>query len=199
VSRDENESKGLPDAWFYDYSDENKRWAVLVESKVQAHISFDQLKRHAKTGERHSQDSQVVLIAVDRPKKLLPEVAHSIEWRKVYGWFNKQASHSEWARKFVDYMRVFESQVIAINYNIRGTITMFDGLHFDKKNPYTYGQGKRLIRLFRSELQKHPTLLKLGVDPDGKGRTAITGSGQESVWDVLSLKVAHRSKLTNYP
>ena len=154
VSGNENELKSLPDAWFYDDNDDNNGRAVLLESKVQAGISLNQLERHARTGKRHGyESSQVVLIAVDRPKKLLPEVADAIEWRKVYEWFNKKSSHSEWALKFVEYMRVFESQMIAKNYNIRGTITMFDGLHFDKKHPYTYRDGKRLIRLFRSELQ----------------------------------------------
>jgi hypothetical protein len=201
VSGNENESKGLPDACFYDNSDDNIGWAVLVESKVQAGISLNQLKRHAKTGKQYSfERSQVVLIAVDQPKKSLPEGAHSIEWRKVYGWFDKQASHSEWARRFVDYMRVFESQMIAKDYNIRGTITMFDGLHFDKKNPYTYREGKRLIKLFGPELQKRKDLHKLGVDPEGKRRPAITGSGQDDVWDFLSLKEARRAKqFTNYP
>ena len=196
LSGNENESKGLPDACFYD----NNGWAVLIESKVQAGISLNQLERHAKTGERYGYENcEVVLVAVDKPKNALPKRAYSIEWRDVYGWFNKQVRHSKWARTFVDYMRIFESQMIANDYNIRGTITMFDGLHFDNE-PYTHREGKRLIRLFRSELQKRKDLHDLGVDPHGKGRTAITGSGQDSVWDFLSVKDARGAKqFTNYP
>ncbi len=194
VSGNESESKGLPDACFYD----DNRWAVLLESKVQAGISLNQLERHTKTAKRYGyENSAVVLVSVDQPNKSLPSFALSMEWREVYGWFNKQASNS--ARMFVEYMRVFESQMIAKKYNIRGTITMFDGLHFHKE-PYSYREGKRLIRLFRSELQKHPSLHNtLGIDTKRKGRTAITGSGQESVWDFLSLKNAHDAKLTNHP
>lgn len=198
VFGNENKSKGLPDACFYD----NDGWAVLLESKVQAEIRLNQLERHAKTAERHGYDnSEVVLVSVNREDGSLPKHTHSIEWRKVYEWFNKQVRHSDWARRFVEYMRIFESQMIAKNYKIQGTISMFDGFHFDKdKEPYTYREGKRLIRLFRSELQKRKDLHKIGVDPNGDGRPAITGSGQDSVWDFLSLKKAHRTKqFTNFP
>jgi hypothetical protein len=194
VSGNESESKGLPDACFYD----NNRWAVLLESKVQAGISLNQLERHNKTAKRYGyENSAVVLISVDQPKKSLPSFALSMEWREVYGWFNKQASNS--ARIFVEYMRVFESQMIARKYNIRGTITMFDGLHFHKE-PYTYEQGKRLIRLFTAELKLHPGLRELGIDPKGEGRPAIKGSGQDGVWNFLSLKRARRAKqFTSFP
>ncbi len=45
----ELEKKGLPDACFYNQDD----WAVLVESKVQAKINKNQLKRHLRTARRY--------------------------------------------------------------------------------------------------------------------------------------------------
>ncbi len=53
--------------------------------------------------------------------------------------------------------------MIARDYAIRGTITMFDGICFDEDNPYTHAEAKRLIRLLGDELQSRP---ELGSGPD---------------------------------
>jgi len=77
---------------------------------------------------------------------------------------------------------------------------MFDGLRFDDETPFTYREGKRLIRLMGDELQKRRELRRLGVDPDGKRRSAITGRGGGSVWDFLPLRVARNTAaFTDYP
>lgn len=89
--------------------------------------------------------------------------------------------------------------MLAENYSIRGTLTMFDGLKFDRDNPYTYREGKRLIRLLGDELQKRKDLHRIGVDPRGIRRTAITGRSGTGVWDFLPLKVAQRSNFTAFP
>ena len=140
-----------------------------------------------------------MLISVDRPKKL-PEHVRAIEWREVYKWFDEQARRSDWAGIFTDYMRVFESQMIAKDYKIKGTITMFNGIFFDKKNPYNYTQGKVLLKLFRSELQKCKRLDKLGVNREADGHGAIKGSRQDHVWDIFRLEEAPRTgKFTDFP
>jgi len=196
VSGNENESKGLPDACFYD----NNGWAVLIESKINAGISVKQLVRHADTAKRCDfLRPQVALISVDRPMGL-PKGLRHVEWRQLYEWFNGHAGHSWWAQQFVEYMRVFESRMTVEDYEIRGTITMFDGLRFDQENPYTYNEAKRLIRLLGDELQKRKDLGKLGVDPKGKRRTAITGRIQDSIWDFLPLRIAsHAHNFTEFP
>jgi hypothetical protein len=195
-SRNENESNGVPDACFFD----DDSWAVLVESKVQAGIRLSQLEAHAETAKgRGYKSAEVVLISVDRPKKL-PEHVRAIEWREVYKWFDEQARRSDWAGIFTDYMRVFESQMIAKDYKIKGTITMFNGIFFDKKNPYNYTQGKVLLKLFRSELQKCKRLDKLGVNREADGHGAIKGSRQDHVWDIFRLEEAPRTgKFTDFP
>ena len=197
VSGSEDESGSLPDACFYD----DEGWAVLVESKVQSGINVNQLKRHAKKARRCGfENPQLILISVDRPAATLPNSILNVEWRQVYEWFHRRATHSEWAKRFVEYMHVFESKMIAQNYQIRGTLTMFDGLYFDEENPYTYNEGKRLIRLLGDELQKNPRLRKLGVDPKGHRRPAITGRGQSEVWDFLPLIVARKAgQHTKFP
>jgi hypothetical protein len=83
---------------------------------------------------------------------------------------------------------------------IRGTITVFDGFQFSDDNPYSYREGKRLIRLMGDLLQKRKDLHAIGMDPKGKGRPAITGKGTEGVWDYLPLKVARKStQFTAFP
>jgi len=76
---------------------------------------------------------------------------------------------------------------------------MFDGLQFDKDNPYTHREGKRLIRLLRDELKQRKDLQKLRVNPNCSGRSAITGSDSDGVWDFLSLKQATNAVHTAYP
>jgi hypothetical protein len=104
-----------------------------------------------------------------------------------------------WTRALLEYFEVFETRMIAEDYGIRGTITMFNGLHFDDENPYTYREGKRLIRLLGDELQKRKDLHKLGVDPTGERRTAITGRGSDRVWDFLRLQQARGAAATAHP
>src|SRR5206468_666305 len=78
--------------------------------------------------------------------------------------------------------------------------TMFDGIHFDEEHPYTYKEAKRLIRLLGDELQGRKDLQKLGIDPKGERRTAITGRDDDDVWDFLPLRVARGAwEFTYFP
>ena len=144
--------------------------------------------------------AHVVVIAVNQACAGLPERAKAVTWRELYRWFRRfanasktkftQASRTNWARIFVEYMQVFESRMIAKEDLKQGTLTMFDGLRFDEDNSYTHGEGKRLIRLLRDELRRRKDLQDLGVDPIRKGLTAIKGRGFDRVWDYLPLKRA---------
>ena len=197
VSGDEDEGRGLPDACVFD----DEGWAFLVEAKVQAGISQDQLRRHSATAQRRGFATPfVLLISVDEPPSQLPVRASHRAWSEVYSWFRHRAETSSWARRFTTYMEAFEARMVALNYSIRGTITMFDGLRFDEGNPYTYSEGKRLIRLLGDELRKRKDLRKIGVDPRGTSRSAITGRSGVAVWDFLPLKRARAaSSFTAFP
>jgi len=197
VSGEEIHAKGVPDACIFD----DQGWALLLESKVQASVSRDQLERHLKTAARHGYgNAHVAVIAVNQVPDRLPEPAKAVAWRDVYRWFRKFANTSDWARIFVDYMQVFESRMIAEKNLKQGTLTMFDGLRFDEDNPYTAREGKRLIRLLRDELQGRKDLGELGVHPTARGRPAITGRELDPVWDYLPLKRAkYASSFTAFP
>jgi hypothetical protein len=188
-----NGKEGLPDGCFFDQDN----WALVIEAKIQAGISVNQLKRHRKTSARYGYPQpHVVLLSIDKPKSLPNWVTH-LEWKNLYRWFNKRTENSSWARHFVEYMHVFETKMIAEDYNIRGTLTMFDGFKFNDDEPYTYAEGKRLIRLLGEELRKRKRLVKaLGVDVKAVGRTAITRGKNGRVWDFLPLKIGRGKPFT---
>ncbi len=57
--------EGLPDGCFFDQDS----WAVVIEAKVQAGISVNQLRRHRKTSARYGYaQPHVVLLSIEKPK-----------------------------------------------------------------------------------------------------------------------------------
>ncbi|HUG20047.1 MAG TPA: hypothetical protein VMM56_13770, partial [Planctomycetaceae bacterium] len=194
---EEDESKGLPDACVFS----DNGWAVLFECKIQAQINAAQIRRHRNTAIRHDFKSpHLIVIAVDKPDRVTDSDVKTFEWKELYSWFSHRMSDSFWAREFVRYMQTFEQKMLAKDYDIRGTITVFDGIRFDADNPYTYREGKRLIRLLGDLLQARKDLHKIGVDPKGERRSAITGKGGEGVWDFLPLVASRNAKqFTDFP
>lgn len=174
----------VPDAYFCN----SDSWAIIIESKVQSNISDDQLHRHQKKAKSLGyDDSVVVVISVNPPKKFLSDVTY-VTWKKIYQWFSNKINQSFWAKHFVDYLEIYESKMLAQDYNIKGTLTMFSGFHFTNETPYTYREGKRLIQLLGQEFRKCDRLKNnLGFDPQSPGRPAITQGDNGSVWDFISL------------
>lgn len=75
----------------------------------------------------------------------------------------------------------------ADEYLTEGTLTQFDGVPFGPDHPYTYREGKRVLKLAMNELRSHRELKKM-ILPEAPGRPAITGSDGASVWDLLRLR-----------
>jgi hypothetical protein len=151
-------------------------------------------------GWRRYPDPIIVVIAVGKPVEELVDADVFVKWSEVYAWFSKRLTRGSWAEHFVRYVEVFESKQLAEGYGINGTLTMFNGFHFSADNPYTYREGKRLIRLLGDELQRRKDLHDIGVDPEGKRRGAIKGKGAQRVWDFLPLVVAKDAALfTHFP
>lgn len=197
ANSEKEEDEGLPDGCFFD----DEGWAVLMEAKVQAKLSNVQLRRHRRLAERFGYpDAHLLVVSVDPQPKNLPPNTSFHEWRKVYAWFSRQAGRSEWARHFVEYMQIFEAKVLAKGYEIRGALTMFDGFRFSEDSPYTYREGKRLIRLLAQEFRQNEVLIKeLGLDPVGDGRPALTRGKDGVVWDFIPLKAAGDGSFTSFP
>ena len=98
-------------------------------------------------------------------------------WSGLYEWLGKSGARSEWPERLRSYLRAAEVRLAREGYLTEGTLTMFDGFQFSADNPYTYGEGKRLLKLAMVELRKDAALKALGMDPTAQGRGAITGSG----------------------
>jgi hypothetical protein len=197
-SEEEAEERGLPDAWIHD----DKSWALIIESKIAAPLSTDQLNRHRTMAQRRGFKS-IFLLAIT-PVMVKTPIAlsnvHVITWSEIYLWFKKQ-TESSWAKRFSSYMEEAEAKMVASKYLTEGALTVFSGIPFDERHPYTYLEAKRLLVLAMDSLRKRKDLTgQLGVDSLREGRPAITGKDYSSVWDFLWLRQAAREKnSTTFP
>jgi hypothetical protein len=198
ISEAEAERRGLPDGCITD----GAGWALLIESKFAAAVSVDQLRRHLRTAARHGlTECKLLLLTVGAIKHKLPANVIARRWSEVYQWLARQGYRSKWAQVGKEYLEVAEARGVEQEYLKEGTVTVFSGIPFGRSEPYSYIQAKRVLGLFLDELRKERRLqLRLGTDPDSKGRGAITGRAGQGVWDFLSLKSAAHSKLfTEFP
>jgi hypothetical protein len=187
-SEEEAEKRGLPDAWIHD----GESWSLIIESKIKAALNFDQLRRHMSTAQRRGfKNPLVVAITAERINRNvnLPGV-RLITWSETYLWFKKQID-SLWAKRLVSYMEEAEAKMAADEYLKEGALTVFSGIPFSAGHPYTYVEAKRVLSLALSELRNRKDLREqLDIDPKRKGRPAITGKDEFSVWDFLWLRSA---------
>ena len=194
-TEEDAEQKGLPDIVIHD----GVTWCVLIESKVQAALTDDQLARHGRTLRRRGFE-QVHRLALTKAGVRAPRKTIALTWSKLYEWLGTTVRKSEWSERLRSYLRAAEVRLAREKYLTEGTLTMFDGFPFSSDNPYTYGEGKRLLKLAMAELRKDRSLRALGTDPKARGRGAITGRGENLVWDFLSLKDRpKRGAFTSYP
>lgn len=197
LSDEESEKRGLPDGCISD----KQGWALLIETKYQASVTSDQIRRHLRTVERRGITKCIVLILTVKPVR--DHLGHGVfvkQWTEVYEWLQRQSKKSPWARICREYLEVAEAREVANEYLDEGTLTMFSGIPFGQE-PYSYLQAKRLLGLLRVELQSDRRLVRqLGMDSESSGRSAITGMSGSSVWDYIRLKQARKAKqFTQYP
>ncbi len=194
----EAERKGIPDAWITAGDD----WCLLIENKVLITATPDQLNRHLATAKRLGfANPNALVVTVQEPAGKMPEGVDVVEWRMVYRWLVDRAPESNWARRVAEYLELMESQLIDQQKLTSGTLTAFNGFPFDGANPFTYMEAKRVLGLVTSELRKRGDLKsELGMDPDLPGRSAITGQGEDSVWDYLQIGAARgATEFTEFP
>lgn len=187
------EPKGLPDIVIHD----DRSWCLLIESKVQARLTEDQLHRHERTLARRgfTASHRVTFTKTSTPMRR----TITRTWASLYEWLGGRRPRSEWADRLRQYLRVAEVRLAREGYLTEGTLTRFDGFPFSEENPYTYGEAKRLLRLALAELKKDRRLRKLGMDPRAEGRPAITGRRATVVWDCLPLAKRPRGAFTRHP
>lgn len=188
------ERRGLPDIVIHD----DAAWCVLIESKVQAALTHDQLTRHDRTLRRRGFREVQRVVLTKRGARAPKAIA--LTWSGLYQWLGTGRARSDWAERLRSYLRAAEVRLARADYLTEGTLTMFDGFQFTEDNPYTYGEGKRLLKLAIAELRRDRTLKALGMDPKAPGRSAITGRSEKAVWDFLSLRDRpNRGAFTSYP
>ena len=189
------EQRGLPDIVIHD----GAGWCLLIESKVQAALTDDQLRRHERTLRRRGFE-RVHRLALTKAGVRVPRGTSACTWSELYQWLGTRGRRSEWADRLRSYLRAAEARLAHQEYLTEGTLTMFDGFPFSSENPYTYGEARRLLKLAMRELRKDRSLWALGIDPKARGRGAITGRGGSHVWDFLSLaERPRRGTFTCYP
>lgn len=170
-----------------------------VESKVQAALSDNQLMRHERTLRRRGFE-EVRCLTLTKAGVRVTRDTSALTWSEIYEWLGTTRRTSDWSERLRSYLRAAEVRMARDEYLTEGTLTMFDGFAFSSENPYTYGEGKRLLKLAMRELRKDRLLRALGMDPNATGRSAITGRGENAVWDFLSLMDRpKRGPFTSYP
>jgi len=193
-----DERKGLPDGWIHD----GDSWSLLIESKIGLALTSDQLRRHLSTARRRGfEDVHLLAIVVSPPDEPLPADVSLVEWRQVYRWLQHHVATSRWAELASEYMNIVERKMTDEGSFTEGSLTEFTGFRFGPKHPYSYGEGKRLLRLAMEELRKDQRLqTEIGMDPNLPGRHAITGTHGDLVWDFLQLRDARGAKkFTRFP
>lgn len=194
VTEGEAEKRGLPDAWIHD----NDNWCLLVESKVAAKLSNDQLRRHLLTAKKRGfNEISLLVLDVLEPRGVLPDGTIFRQWRDVYKWLLGKGAKSAWARRVANYLEVAETRMVAEGYPMDGTLTTFSGIPFHSDEPYNYPEAKRVLKLAMEQLRKNQTLRReIGMDPNLAGRGAITGKDGVAVWDFLQLRRANATEET---
>ena len=190
--------EGLPDACIYT----DNGWILIIESKVAARVSVNQLNRHINTlKNRGFTDIQLLVINTDNNVTRLPEHTFIKTWSEIYEWGYKHIQKTTWAKQFTGYFEVAEAKMIKDEYLKEGTLTRFTGIHFDNEHPYSYPEAKRLLKLLLGELKTHKKLIKeMGIDSHSTGRGAITGQKGYAVWDFINIIEAHGVQaFTQYP
>jgi hypothetical protein len=179
----EAERRGIPDGWVFD----SEGWCVLIESKLMARLTRDQIERHRRTAARRGFRLVTLVAIAPRAPAELADSAVVLEWRSIYAWLRRQAGRSAWAARAAAYLEIAEAKLIEAEQLGEGTLTMFAGFPFGEDHPFTYLEGKRLLGLAMGELRKRGDLRELGMNPRGAGRPAITGRNEDRVWDLLPL------------
>lgn len=185
-TEEDAEKRGLPDACIH----QGDEWALLVESKVAANLSPEQLRRHLRTADRRGlKRVKLLVLDTEYPSRPLPNEVVVLRWSDVYTWLVRESAKSEWARKVADYFVVAENRLVEEGYLKEGTLTIFSGIPFGDDEPYSYPEAKRLLRLMMEGLRTRKDLVRdLRMDPKGQGRSAITGKNGVAVWDFLRLR-----------
>jgi hypothetical protein len=199
ASEEEVERRGIPDGWIFN----EEGWCVFIETKVLTKLGADQINRHRRTAERldFRDITAVAILPKPVPRHSVPDGTVLLEWKNVYAWLRQNSVDSIWAERAAKYLEIAEVKMIGKKQFMEGTLTMFSGFDFGHDSPFTYTDGKRVLKLAIDKLRNRQDLVKsLGMNPGSSGRGAITGRQGNSVWDFLSIgSTTDDDAFTKYP
>ena len=197
-AEEESIRKGIPDAWITAGED----WCLVVENKVLATATTDQLVRHLEMARRLGfANPKALVLTVRAPQGEMPPGTQVVEWRRIYQWLIEHATERPWARRVAEYLEVMEARLVDQQQLQAGTLTAFNGFPFAGDIPYSYLEAKRVLGLAMEELRRRGDLVaELGMAPNLLGRPAITGKADDRVWDFLQIEAAREAtSFTQYP
>lgn len=194
-SEDETEQRGLPDAWIHD----GGIWAILIECKVQAALTQDQLRRHLSIAKHlEFSDIRLLVIGVKQPRFSLPHNIIFREWPEIYRWLRHQTS-SIWAQRVAQYLEIWEGKMTDKGYLRDVAVTSFTGITFGEDEPYNYTKAKICLNALMKELRHHKKLNSLYKINKVQGRGQITGRSGSLVWDYIPFADSGSGKFTGHP
>jgi len=189
-SEEEAERRGIPDLWLYD---PEGRWCAVIECKINAPLTGDQLSRHLRMAKRCGFEAVTVAAITASPVRIsLPTEIVCLRWDRVYVWLRERGG--AWSTLAAEYFEVLEAKMIEDERLQEGALTSFDGIRFGASHPYNYVEAKRLLRLALAELRRDKKLLQATGFLEAPGRSAITGSDSRYVWDFLRLAEGDHTK-----
>lgn len=187
-------SSSLPDMIIFD----EEGWCVIIESKVTARICKKQIKQHFITLKRRGYSNpECIVIAIEKMNECVPG-CKMLTWNSIYLWINKFNKESFWANELKHYFEVLEKNMTDKEYLTTGTITDFIGIPFDDHTPFSYLEGKRVLKLMLERLKERKQFdSALDIDYNSS-RGAI--KNHSTIWDVIPLKNVDKiKKFTDAP
>lgn len=189
------QKRGIPDGWLYD---EDAGWCIVIESKVLDQLTSDQIQRHVNTAKQRGFLHITAVAIVPQPPAWRRAGLVLLKWSEVYAWMRRHDRKSVWAGRAADYLEIAEAKLVETEHDFNGTLTMFAGFPFSETHPFTYLEGKRVLKLALSELRKSKNLKKrLSMNPAHPGHGAI--SRGDGIWDFLSVAPEGDDKFTKHP
>lgn len=192
------EQRGVPDAWIFD---EAEGWALVIESKVGAQLTSDQLRRHVATARRRGfRDSSLLAITADDVRPALLKQAydgatvHWLPWTGVHEFLSTGARYSNPVARFlggqfIEYLRSVEARGMAGNK----ALTTFTGIPFDEDHPFNEPEARVVVRALVRELRTRlasSQRLPVATSAD----KPLTGT-----WDVMRFSFAGNDPFTRHP
>lgn len=202
-SADKDERKGIPDLVLSDA--ENN--AILIEAKIDAGLSADQLDRHVRSVRKESlrvcgalvisaRDDDELMMTEWKSSKLLHSKWSMLTWTAIYRFIRKRFPKDVWASELCGYMEIVEMQLVEKKMDSKVKIVDFDGIPCEKlSKQYDPILAKRTLRALMDKMEKDTALMSsLGFKKGKKPQRRKAITNEANVWDFFSANEENFTK-----